>query len=563
MAVIGGTVTALAGGLLVLAERAAEAGDQIFEASERTGLSAEQLSGVKALTHELGGNFDALTISLGRMGVNLQNSLIEPGEVSAKVLAKAGITTQFLADKSINLGDKVQMVMHKAFAMDNEWERNEILQAALGRGWQGNLEALKALAEHGYAPAIAQAKQFGFFFDEKAAANAHNFTVEMNTLKGEFSGMALTLGKEVIPYAESFAAWLHAVSINAQVSVHYLEAFLEATTNPIAAVWNLHKATQLQNAAFEEENDWLIKLQMQMKAAADVAKDLPPALGGTDPAAAKAADKAYQMTVSLKDQEDTLAQALARTRAQTEQATHAREFQNQVDIQTLNIIDDINNVMAKQAALARTALPTFVEGATVTQHMSAAMKEYHMLTQDATAFSEQFTGAIKDQIAATQADLAGSVEGLSKGLAGLIGGRKAQAAVEAIWETAKGIACIAEGTWPPNPAAIVAAGLHFEAAAQYAILAGKGSHHRAAAGGSYAGARGSEHGGHGGADRGGLPPPSTLASGASGRFGTANVVVFGSDHELNMLVAGAVNGAHNEGIGMTVNYAARGTPVGH
>lgn len=79
---------------------------------------------------------------------------------------------------------------------------------------------------------------------------------------------------------------------------------------------------------------------------------------------------------------------------------------------------------------------------------------------------------IKELSKAIESDTAASIASATEGLALLVGGRKAQAAVEAIWETARGVACLAEGAWPPNPAAIAAAALHFEAAAQYGIMAG-------------------------------------------------------------------------------------------
>jgi uncharacterized membrane protein YgcG len=100
---------------------------------------------------------------------------------------------------------------------------------------------------------------------------------------------------------------------------------------------------------------------------------------------------------------------------------------------------------------------------------------------------------------AMQSDTMASAQQLSQGLMGLIAGRRAQAGVEAVWETAQGIKCLAEGTWPPNPAAIIAAGLHFEASAQYAILAGTSAHHRGAAS---AGAGSSSSDSYGGGSQG-------------------------------------------------------------
>lgn len=50
---------------------------------------------------------------------------------------------------------------------------------------------------------------------------------------------------------------------------------------------------------------------------------------------------------------------------------------------------------------------------------------------------------------------------------------KAIAIVQAVLETARGIADLAQGTWPPNPQAIAAAASHFAAAATYGAVAGK------------------------------------------------------------------------------------------
>ena len=58
--------------------------------------------------------------------------------------------------------------------------------------------------------------------------------------------------------------------------------------------------------------------------------------------------------------------------------------------------------------------------------------------------SKQFTEAIHAEITATHESMVAASEEATKGLAGFIGGRKAQAAVEAVWETARGIALLAE-----------------------------------------------------------------------------------------------------------------------
>jgi len=181
-----------------------------------------------------------------------------------------------------------------------------------------------------------------------------------------------------------------------------------------------------------------------------------------------------------------------------------------------------------------------------------------------TTQTDQQANAVERSTLALRSQSAVSAELVSAGLAGLLAGRKAQAGVEAVWETARGIALLAEGTWPPNPAAIMAAGLHFEAAAQYALLAGTGGHRRSASGSGY-GTRETGHG-SGSADSGFRMPNPELAPGAAGassRFGSSGVVIIRGTQDFENYVASAVNSAVARGVNVTATSAQRGSPVGH
>jgi uncharacterized protein YoxC len=182
-----------------------------------------------------------------------------------------------------------------------------------------------------------------------------------------------------------------------------------------------------------------------------------------------------------------------------------------------------------------------------------------------TAQTDQHANAVERSTLALRSQSAVGVELLSKGLVGLIAGRKAQAGVEAVWETARGIALLAEGAWPPNPAAIMAAGLHFEAAAQYALLAGTGSHRRSAGASSGAGSYGRGAGSGMGESPYGSPSSALApgASGASARFSGSGVVIIRGTQDFENYVAGAVNGAVARGVNVTATSAQRGSPVGH
>jgi hypothetical protein len=225
----------------------------------------------------------------------------------------------------------------------------------------------------------------------------------------------------------------------------------------------------------------------------------------------------------------------------------------------------------KAAKAQQDSLAVFSRLHTQSQSAVAPLRQMHeafrSLTPEITTNTAQTdlqTSAVQRAALALRSQTAAGAELVSGGLAGLIAGRKAQAGVEAVWETARGIALLAEGTWPPNPAAIMAAGLHFEAAAQYALLAGTGGH-RHSAGGSGYGARDTGHGSGTGDSGYGMPTQALApgAAGASSRFSGSGVVIIRGTQDFENYVASAVNGAVSRGVNVTATSAQRGSPVGH
>jgi len=491
LAVMGGATAGLVTGMMALAEHAAEAGNQIYGASQKTGMSARTLSGVMALAKEGGKSFDELAMTFARASRNLA----EAADTGKGALTDLFTQAELQSLKLKPVDEQMHIVLQRIFALNDVGERNRELQALLGRGWMENVGILKRLAVEGYEPAIEMAKKFGVYFDANAAREAHSFMIEIDTLKAEFSGMALTLGRELLPYLTAFLAWLHTAEENVKVMSLRLEGLGTVMWNPIVAIHAFHEATKLENKAIQEQTDWLVDLQKQMKAAADATRDLGDAethaagagaVGGSSPAMRHAKEIT---TVTV-----------------TAQAAHAPLITMQQDYHRL----------AESEKLA--VLP---------------LQQMSVLLPQATQQVTQHTSAVRAAAAAMESETAAQGEALAKGFAGLIAGRKAQAGVEAVWEVARGIACLAEGTWPPNPAAIVASGLHFESAAQYAILAGSGGHHRHAGstggGGSDSyssrGGQGVEHMGGapgGGAGGGGIGGPGQTILSIQGRLTGSN-----------------------------------------
>ena len=151
----------------------------------------------------------------------------------------------------------------------------------------------------------------------------------------------------------------------------------------------------------------------------------------------------------------------------------------------LRILDASSAGLEKSARAMSVHTAEVVKATKAQQEALTVYSRMHTQSQATTEQTDQHTKAVQRSTLALRSQTAAGAEAVTSGLAGLVAGRKAQAGVEAIWETARGIALLAEGTWPPNPAAIMAAGLHFEAAAQYALLAGTSSHRRSGGGSGY------------------------------------------------------------------------------
>ncbi len=209
---VGGGAAALGGTLFELANKASEAGAKIFEVSEKTGIAAPQLSGLMALSKETGEDFDALSTALARAGANLHNAIALPGSASAKILAQVLGGSKALSEEGLKpMGDRLQDVLKHIFDLNDVGQRNAALSALLGRGWMQNVETLKLLAEQGFGPAEAAARRLGIYFDGDAARQAKEFQVSLSEMKGELSGLALSVGQKALPAFEKFVVSLAAI----------------------------------------------------------------------------------------------------------------------------------------------------------------------------------------------------------------------------------------------------------------------------------------------------------------------------------------------------------------
>ena len=296
LAGLAGVATAAAGGLFALAGNASEVGAKIYDASEKTGIGAAQLSGLMAISKETGGDFDSLMIALARASVNLEKTAQGAGKLNPELFAAMG-GVKGAALQLKPMGDELQTVLQRIFATSDGYKRNRELSDLLSRGWMQNVEVLKLLATQGYAPAIAEARKLGIYFDDASARQAKGFQIAVREMTGELSGLALEVGKSVLPAMKDLFAGLHSMGGWWEAQFHRMGAVMLALTGQwgaAKAAWS--EATADIKASEQAETDFLLRV--------DNLTEGQKAAGG----------ETAKLTGGLKAHADALAELIARER---------------------------------------------------------------------------------------------------------------------------------------------------------------------------------------------------------------------------------------------------------
>ena len=326
--VLGG-VTALAGGMFALAEHAADVGAKIYDASQKTGISAGQMSGLMAIAKETGGNFDGLTNSLARASVNLEKTAQGAGKTNKTLFDMMG-GAKGAAELGLQpMGDRIQAVLKHIFALNDVGQRNLALNQLLGRGWMGNVTTLKLLAGQGYGPAIQKAREFGIYFDAEHAAQAKQFQASLAEMKGDIASLGMTIGQWVIPKIRDWMQGLQGLSARWEAFKKILSAGVAIMSGDLSGArdrW--HEYEEANKKADQAQTDFLVHLQ-------NVAAG-----------AGKGADGENKLTHGIKAHADALAALIERERDEMAElrihGNKSREIQAEYD----RTVREINKAVA-------------------------------------------------------------------------------------------------------------------------------------------------------------------------------------------------------------------------
>jgi len=190
-----GPIATVGGGLLAIAQKTANAGDEIQKMALRTGFSAEALSEYKHAAELSGTSLESLEKGVKRMqkvlfdaekGLSTANDAIDALGLSLEDLQGLSPEQQF---------DKLAMSIA---SIEDPSRRAALAQEIFGRAGTEMLPMLAAGAD-GIAQMRQEARDLGIVFSQEAADVAAQFNDDMDRLRKALGGVFQELGMKLIP----------------------------------------------------------------------------------------------------------------------------------------------------------------------------------------------------------------------------------------------------------------------------------------------------------------------------------------------------------------------------
>ncbi len=190
-----GSMIAAATGLFALAQKTANAGDEIQKMSLRTGFSTEALSEFKHAAELSGSSIESMEKGVKRMQKVLFDA--EKGLASSND-ALAALGLEFKSLQGLKPEEQFSMLAGALADVQDSSRRAALAQEIFGRAGTEMLPMLKD-GSAGIAAMRQEAHALGVVFDQEAADAAAQFNDDLLRLKKAVTGAGQELGMKLIP----------------------------------------------------------------------------------------------------------------------------------------------------------------------------------------------------------------------------------------------------------------------------------------------------------------------------------------------------------------------------
>lgn len=196
LAAIGGIVLA---GLGVAVKKFAEVGDQYDKMSQRTGLTAEELSELAFAAEQSGSDIEALEKVIRRMATTIYDAA-RGSALAVDALADLGLSVDFLM--GLRPAEQLSAIADALASIEDPSRRSAIALAILGKSGASLLPLLQT-GSRGIAELREEARALGLTISQKTATDAAKLTDAINRLRKVLTVSLVTIGSVFGPALEA------------------------------------------------------------------------------------------------------------------------------------------------------------------------------------------------------------------------------------------------------------------------------------------------------------------------------------------------------------------------
>lgn len=197
--------------------RVAESGEQMEKLSQETGLTTEQLSGLKVLAAETGTSFDEFTRLIDKLPSTMQQAATGTGK-AAEAFAAMGIRVTGANGQLLPMGQVLDEVSAKLSSYADGTNKTaletDIFGAKIGASL---LPMLNELGQIGIQGAIAQSDNLNQTWTGASAEAAEQYEQDMGRAKLAVEGITDSLVRHLLPALDAVANVM-APTLDAQIS---------------------------------------------------------------------------------------------------------------------------------------------------------------------------------------------------------------------------------------------------------------------------------------------------------------------------------------------------------
>ena len=243
----------------------AEVGESLAQLSEKTGISTEQLSGLRVAASESGTDMDTLSTGLRNLAKNMQEGLANPTSTVAKQFQELGISLTNSAGEALPMDAVLQEIATRFGSFEDGAAKSADAGDLFGQKIGSSLiPLLNQLSNEGLPQAAQRAKDLGVSFDEAATEADERFLQSMKDAGFSVEGVRDTLSQGLIPaltvLEQAFTTSESGSSALAATETVLADSFKGVVEVTTAVVTGIDEITEAAFGLGEEIGD-LINLQ--------------------------------------------------------------------------------------------------------------------------------------------------------------------------------------------------------------------------------------------------------------------------------------------------------------